>query len=60
MKIIKIIDMFHCNKLDIIITSLNMLIDGGAEILIAMKINHQNIKLGKELINPLNEIIFRV
>lgn len=59
-KIIKNIDEFHWINLDIIITSLIIFIDGGAEILIAININHQNIKLGKELINPLNEIIFRV
>lgn len=40
--------------------SLNKLIDGGAEILIAIKINHQNIKLGKDVIIPLNDKIFRV
>ena len=36
------------------------LIDGGAEILAAMKINHQNVILGNEFHNPLKEIIFRV
>jgi len=35
-------------------------IEGGAEILIAINKNHQNIILGKILINPLKEIIFRV
>ena len=59
-KISIIIDEFHCNSLDIIITSLIILIEGGAEILIAIKMNHQNIIFGKELIKPLKEIIFRV
>lgn len=59
-KMVIIIDIFHCRSLDIIIISLIILIVGGAEMLIAIKINHQNIRLGKELINPLKEIIFRV
>lgn len=41
-------------------SSLAKLIDGGAEILIAKKINHQNVKFGKILIIPLIIIIFRV
>lgn len=59
-KIINSDDEFHWISLDIIIISLIILIDGGAEILIAIKINHQNIRLGNELISPLKEIMFRV
>lgn len=59
-KIVSNIDIFHWFSLDIIITSLIILIDGGAEILKAIKMNHQNIIFGNRLINPLNEIIFRV
>lgn len=44
----------------IIKISLIRLIVGGAEILTAVNINHQNVILGKELISPLNDIIFRV
>lgn len=58
---IGIIDfIFHKITLDIIIISLIVLIDGGAEILIAIKINHQKVILGIIEINPLKEEIFRV
>ncbi|TDJ92016.1 hypothetical protein E1923_29300 [Klebsiella pneumoniae] len=58
---IGIIDfIFHRITLDIIIISLSVLIDGGAEILIAIKINHQKVILGIIEINPLKEEIFRV
>lgn len=40
--------------------SLARLIEGGAEILIARKINHQNVRFGKILISPLIIIMFRV
>lgn len=46
--------------LDIIKISLIVLIVGGADILIAMKINHQNVMLGDIVISPLKERIFRV
>ncbi|GIY36575.1 hypothetical protein CDAR_575311 [Caerostris darwini] len=36
--------------------SLATLIEGGAEILAAINKNHQNVMLGNELNNPLNEI----
>lgn len=58
---IEIIDLkFHKIILDIIIISLIVLIDGGAEILIAININHQKVILGDKLISPLNDEIFRV
>lgn len=58
---IGIIDLkFHKIILDIIIISLIVLIDGGAEILIAININHQKVILGDKLISPLNDEIFRV
>ena len=40
--------------------SLIRLMDGGAEMLIAKNINHQNVRLGKIFVNPLIDIIFRV
>lgn len=40
--------------------SLIKLMEGGAEILIATKINHQNEILGNVFINPFNDIMLRV
>lgn len=54
-----IVFIFHEIILDNRKISLNVLIVGGAEILIAIKINHQNVILGDIIINPLNNIIFR-
>jgi len=51
---------FHGIKDDIMKISLKKLIEGGAEIFIAMNINHQNIMFGLVLIIPLKEMIFRV
>lgn len=45
---------------DIIMISLIVLIEGGAEILIAININHQNVILGDKIIKPLKFEIFRV
>lgn len=45
--------------LDINIISLIVLIDGGAEMLVAININHQNVMFGAIIIIPLNIIIFR-
>lgn len=58
-KIIIIVDIFQLIILDIIKISLRVLIVGGAEILTAININHQNMMLG--IINkvPLNIRIFR-
>lgn len=50
---------FHNIILDIIIISLIVLIEGGAEILIAININHQNVMLGDIIIIPLKEEMFR-
>lgn len=41
-------------------SSLKRLIEGGAEILTAIKINHQKDKLGIVFINPLIDKMFRV
>jgi len=60
MKIGNIDFIFHKIILDIIIISLIVLIDGGAEILIAININHQNVMLGDIIINPLKHEILRV
>jgi len=48
------------NNLIKIIISPAKLIEGGAEMLAEIKINHQKVILGKEFHNPLNEIMFRV
>lgn len=45
--------------LDIRKISLMVLIVGGAEILTAININHQNVMFGDILIIPLNKDIFR-
>lgn len=58
-KIIIIVDFCHKIILIIIKISLKVLIEGGAEILTAININHQKIILGKIEIIPLNDIIFR-
>lgn len=50
---------FQLIILDSNIISLIVLIVGGAEILIAIKMNHQKFILGIILINPLNDKIFR-
>jgi len=44
----------------IIKISLARFIEGGAEMLIAKKINHQNIRLGKIFAKPLISMILRV
>jgi len=41
-------------------SSLAKLIEGGAEILTAKKINHQNVIFGKIFVNPLMDMILRV
>lgn len=58
-EIIKIDELFQDSMADINIISLIVLIEGGAEMLIAMKINHQNEMFGKRFIIPLNIMIFR-
>lgn len=60
MKMIGRIKLFHGTSPIVIIISLKKLIDGGAEILEAINKNHQNIRLGDELIKPLKDKIFRV
>lgn len=45
--------------LDIIKISLRVLMEGGAEMLIAININHQNTMLGVIVNNPLNRIMLR-
>lgn len=52
--------LFQNSNLVIIIISLRVLIDGGAEIFNAMNINHQNVMLGVSINIPLNKKIFRV
>lgn len=59
-KIIIIELLFHNNNPDIIIISLNVLIDGGAEMFKAININHQNVRLGINVNIPFNKIMFRV
>lgn len=54
-----IVDFVQFTNLDIIRISLIVLIDGGAEMFIAIKINHQNTMFGVIVINPLNIIMFR-
>lgn len=59
--IIIIIDStFHVIKFDIRRISLIVLIDGGAEMFVAIKINHQKVMFGIIVIKPLMFIIFRV
>lgn len=52
--------LFQNNNLAIMKISLIVLIDGGAEILRAININHQKVILGINIKIPLNKIIFRV
>lgn len=59
MKIIIIVDIFQLINLDIIKISLRVLIVGGAEMLTAININHQNMILGIISKAPLNNRIFR-
>lgn len=59
-KIIIIELLFHNNNPDIIMISLRVLIDGGAEMFKAININHQNVKLGIKVKIPFSKIIFRV
>lgn len=59
-KINIILFLFHKIILDMIEISLKVLIVGGAEILIAIKMNHQNVMLGDIEINPLKDKMFRV
>lgn len=59
-KIIIIDNMFQLINLDINIISLIVLIVGGADMLIAININHQNVMFGDINNIPLNNIIFRV
>lgn len=54
-----IVDFVHIISLDIIKISLIVLIDGGAEIFIAIKRNHHMVMLGVTINNPLNNIMFR-
>lgn len=58
----KIIIVVGCQNIILvsISNSLKILMDGGAEMLIATKINHQKDKLGKIFIIPLIDKIFRV
>lgn len=58
-KIIIIVVLFNIIILDIMKISLIVLIVGGAEILIAININHQKVILGETEINPLKDIMFR-
>lgn len=58
-KIIIIVVLLNIIILEMIIISLIVLIVGGAEILIAININHQNTILGDIEINPLKDKIFR-
>lgn len=57
--IIKIEWLFHVSKFLISKISLKVFIEGGAEILAAININHQNVILGNIINIPLNEKIFR-
>lgn len=57
--IIIIDDMFHEIKLDISKISLIVLIEGGADMLVTIKMNHQKVRLGIIVIKPLMFIIFR-
>jgi len=61
-RINKVIIIMGCQN--IILVNINnspaKLIEGGAEMLIAKKMNHQNIRLGKIFVSPLMAIIFRV
>lgn len=60
-KKINIIELLFQNRsLVIIMTSLKVLIDGGAEMFKAINMNHQNVILGVSINIPLNKIIFRV
>lgn len=60
-KKINIIELlFQNSSLVIIIISLRVLIDGGAEMFKAININHQNVILGVSINIPLNKIMFRV
>lgn len=49
----------HIINLDIMKISLIVLIEGGAEIFIAINKNHHKVILGVTIINPLNIIMFR-
>lgn len=51
---------FQDRILDIIIISLNVLMEGGADKFRAEKINHQNVMLGIICHNPLNKDMVRV
>lgn len=55
----KMVNFLHMINLDMMKISLIVLIDGGAEMFIAIKINHQNAMLGVIVINPLNRVMFR-
>lgn len=59
---IKVIIIIGCHGIRLINirTSLNKLMEGGAEILIAKKINHQNVRFGIIFIIPLKDKILRV
>lgn len=54
-----IVDFDHIINLDIMKISLMVLIEGGAEIFIAINRNHHKVILGITVINPLNIIMFR-
>lgn len=59
-KIIIIELLFHVIRPDIIKISLKVFIEGGAEMLRAININHQNVKFGINEKIPFNIIMFRV
>jgi len=52
-------EFLHDSILEIMKISLIVLIVGGAEILIIIKMNHQNLILGEMERIPLNKIVFR-
>jgi hypothetical protein len=60
--VISIIKIRGCHAIILIsiIISLKRLIEGGTEMLIAIKMSHQNVRFGNDLVIPLNEIMFRV
>lgn len=59
-KIRIIVNEFHKIILDIMKISLIVLIVGGADTLIAININHQNVRFGEIDVRPLKQEIFRV
>lgn len=55
----RIVDFVHIINLDIMKISLIVLIEGGAEIFIAINKNHHIVMLGVMINSPLNNIMFR-